>query len=71
MLVTVQEDEWYVHIMYDGISTKESSQFGASGMIKEQLKAMNPIDPTNTVDLYTFIWFFKNSKLICVVIQST
>ena len=51
MLVTVQEDEWYVHIMYDGISTKESSQFGASGMIKEQLKAMNAIDPANIVDL--------------------
>ena len=51
MLVTVQEDEWYVHIKYDGISTKESSQFGASGMINEQLKAMNPIDPANTVDL--------------------
>ena len=51
MLVTVQEDEWYVHIRYDGTSTKESSQFGASGMIKEQLKAMNAINPANIVDL--------------------
>jgi hypothetical protein len=37
--------------MYEGISTKESSQFGASGMIKEQLKAINPPNPANTVDL--------------------
>jgi hypothetical protein len=37
--------------MYEGISTKESSQFGASGMIMEQLKPMNPINPANIVDL--------------------
>ena len=51
MLVTVQEDEWYVHIKYDGISTKESSQFEASGMIIEQSKAMNAINPAKIVDL--------------------
>ena len=37
--------------MYEGISTKESSQFGASGMIKEQLKAMNATNPANIDDL--------------------